>query len=121
MISKSNVRSVPCDGVFVVIYFKTMYNKKKLLDSVFVISGIIKVSENVISRAELPRLITLSDTLIIPGIIKASSNNCLVFCCLNHGLSKITLFALSFSCQVFMYILSSILEGLTALGKNSRN
>ena len=52
MISKSNVRSVPCDGVFVVIYFKTMYNKKKLLDSVFVISGLIKVSENVISRAE---------------------------------------------------------------------
>ena len=71
--------------------------------------------------SRMPRLITLSDTLIIPDIIKASSNNCLVFCDLNHGLSKITLFALSFSCQVFMYILSSILEGLTALGKNSRH
>ena len=27
MISKSNVKSVLCDGAFVVIYFKTMYNK----------------------------------------------------------------------------------------------
>ena len=27
VISKSNVKSVPCNGVFVVIYFKTMYNK----------------------------------------------------------------------------------------------
>ena len=52
---------------------------------------------------------------------KSLIHNCLVFCYLNHGLSKITLFALSFSFQVFMYILSSILEGLTALGKNSRN
>ena len=42
-------------------------------------------------------LITLSEIVIIPDIIKASSNNCLVFCYLNHGLSKITLFALSFS------------------------
>ena len=32
---------VPCDGVFVVVLFKTMYNRKQLLDSVFVISGII--------------------------------------------------------------------------------
>ena len=42
-------------------------------------------------------LIALSEIVIIPDIIKASSNNCLVFCYLNHGLSKITLFALSFS------------------------
>ena len=27
MISKSNVNLVACDGVFVVIFFKTMYNK----------------------------------------------------------------------------------------------
>ena len=27
MISKSNVKSVSCDSVFVVIYFETMYNK----------------------------------------------------------------------------------------------
>ena len=121
MISKSNVRSVPCDGVFVVIYFKTMYNKKKIIRFGFCD---IRNNQGLGKRyqpSRMPRLITLSDTLIIPDIIKASSNNCLVFCYLNHGLSKITLFALSFSCQVFMYILSSILEGLTALGKNSRN
>ena len=35
---------VSCNGVFVVLLFKTMYNRKQLLDSVFVISGkIIKV------------------------------------------------------------------------------
>ena len=37
-------------GVFFVIYFKTMYNQTILLDSVFVISGIIKVSVSVISH-----------------------------------------------------------------------
>ena len=42
---------------------------KQLLDSVFVISGIIKV---------LVRLTTLTLTLIIPEITKTSSNNCLL-------------------------------------------
>ena len=50
---------------------------KKLLDSVFVISGIIKVSVNVISLSLRLRLITLTSTLIIPDITKTSSNNCL--------------------------------------------
>ena len=50
MISVSNVKLCPCDGVFVAIYFGTMYTViKQLLDSVFVISGIIKVSVSVIS------------------------------------------------------------------------
>ena len=52
---------------------------KQLLDLVFVISGIIKVSVSVISlslRLRL-RLITLASTLIIPDITKTSSNNCL--------------------------------------------
>ena len=48
---------------------------KQLLDSGFVISGIIKVS--VISRSRRLRLITLTSTLIIPDITKTSSNNCL--------------------------------------------
>ena len=48
---------------------------KHLLDSVFVISGIIKVSVSVISPSL--RLITLTSTLIIPDITKTSSNNCL--------------------------------------------
>ena len=41
---ESNVKPVSCEGVLVVIYFKTMYTiLKQLFDSVFVISGIIKV------------------------------------------------------------------------------
>ena len=44
---------VQCDGVFVVIFFKTIYNlkkKKQLLDSVFVINGVIKESKIGISQ-----------------------------------------------------------------------
>ena len=51
---------------------------KQLLDSVFVISGIIKVSVSVISLSLRLRLITLTSTLIIPDITKTSSNNCLL-------------------------------------------
>ena len=52
---------------------------KQLLDSVFVISRIIKVSVRVISRSRRLRLITLTSTLIILDITKTSSNNCLKF------------------------------------------
>ena len=51
---------------------------KQLLDSVFVISRIIKVSVSVISLSLQLRLITLTSTLIIPDITKTSSNNCLL-------------------------------------------
>ena len=50
---------------------------KQLLDEVFVISGIIKVSVSVISLSLRLRLITLTSTLIIPDVTKTSSNNCL--------------------------------------------
>ena len=46
---------------------------KQLLDLVFVISRIIKVSVRVISRSR-----TLTSTLIILDITKTSSNNCLL-------------------------------------------
>ena len=52
---------------------------KQLLDSVFVISRIIKVEVRVISRSRRLRLITLTSTLIILDITKTSSNNCLLF------------------------------------------
>ena len=48
---------------------------KQLLDSVFLISGIIKVSVSVISLSLRLRLITLTSTMIIPDITKTSSNN----------------------------------------------
>ena len=40
------------------------------------ISGIIKVEVSVISRSRRLRLITLTETLIIPDITKTESNNC---------------------------------------------
>ena len=51
---------------------------KQLLDSVFVISRIIKVSVRVISLSLRLRLITLTSTLITLDITKTSSNNCLI-------------------------------------------
>ena len=53
-------------------------NNKQLLDEVFVISGIIKVEVSVISRRRRLRLITLTETLIIPDITKTESNNCFI-------------------------------------------
>ena len=54
---------------------------KQLLDEVFVISGIIKVEVSVISRSRRLRLITLTETLIIPDITKTESNNCFIIHC----------------------------------------
>ena len=51
---------------------------KQLLDEVFVISGIIKVDVSVISLSLRLRLITLTETLIIPDIKKTESNNCFI-------------------------------------------
>ena len=51
---------------------------KQLLDSVFVISRIIKVSVRVISLSLRLCLITLTSTLIILDITKTPSNNCLL-------------------------------------------
>jgi len=65
-----------CDNAFVIIFFKQGIIKQ-LLDSIFVISGIIKVSVSVIGLSILLQLITLTSTLIIPDITKTSSNNCL--------------------------------------------
>ena len=52
---------------------------KQLLDSVFVIFRIIKVSVRVISLSRRLRLTTPTSTLIILDITKTSSNNCLLF------------------------------------------
>ena len=51
---------------------------KQLLDSVFVISRIIKVSVRGISLSLRLRLITLTSTLIFLDITKTESNNCLL-------------------------------------------
>ena len=46
----------------------------ELLDEVFAISGIIKVEVAVISRSRRLKLITVTETLIIPDIAKTESN-----------------------------------------------
>ena len=59
---------------------------KQLLDEVFVISGIIKVEVSVISRSR--RLITLTETLIIPDVTKTESNNCFIIHCFEENNDK---------------------------------
>ena len=61
---------------FFVCFFFIQCMIKQLLDSVFVISRIIKISVRVISLQL--QLITLTSTLIILYIAKTSSNNCLL-------------------------------------------
>ena len=61
---------------------------KQLLDEVFVISGIIKVEVSVISRSRRLRLVTLTETLIIPDITKTESNNCFIIHCFKENNDK---------------------------------
>ena len=73
---KESVKSIPCDGVFVAIYFKTMYNKA------IIRFGFCDIRNNQgLGKCYQPRpsarLITLIWALIIPDITKTSSNNCL--------------------------------------------
>ena len=56
-------QTVPCDAMFALIFFKTMYK-----DSGFVVSRIIKVLVSVISLGTSARLITITSILIIPDI-----------------------------------------------------
>ena len=52
------------------------------------ISGIIKVEVSVISRSRRLRLITLTETLIIPDITKTESNNCFIIHCFEENNGK---------------------------------
>ena len=52
------------------------------------ISGIIKVEVSVISRSRRLRLITLTETLIIPDITKTESNNCYIIHCFEENNDK---------------------------------
>ena len=77
MISNNNTIKVLCDGVFVVIFFKTMYNKT------IIRFGFCDILNNQgICKCYQPRpstwLITFTSTLIIPDMTKTSSNNCLL-------------------------------------------
>ena len=65
-----------------------MNNNKQILDEVFVISEIIKVEVSVISRSRRLRLITLTETLIIPDITKTESSNCFIIHCFEENNDK---------------------------------
>ena len=52
------------------------------------ISGIIKVEVSVISRSRRLRLITLTETLIIPDITKTESTNCFITHCFKENNDK---------------------------------
>ena len=52
------------------------------------ISGIIKVEVRVISRSRRLRLITLTETLIIPHITRTESNNCFILHCFEENNDK---------------------------------
>ena len=71
---------VPGDGVFVVTFFKTVYNET------IIRFGFCDIINNQgLGKCYQPRpsaqVITLLLTLIIPDITKTSSNNCLLFGC----------------------------------------
>ena len=57
--------------------------EKQLLGEVFVISGIIKAEVRM-------RLITLTETLIIPDITKTKSNHCFITHCFEINKDKYT-------------------------------
>ena len=77
---------------------------KQLLDPVFVISGIIKVSVSVIILSLGLRQITLTSTLIIPDITKTSSNNCLMY------------FTVIKKCTQIFFFMDSIVETSSSAG-----
>ena len=81
----------PCDGVFVVIFFKTMYNKTIIrfgFSDILNNRGLCKCYHPQSSA----RLITLTFALFIPDITKTSSNNN-VYYYVNYS---------HFSCNCFM-------------------
>ena len=75
-------------------------------------SGIIKVEVSVISRSRSRRLrlITLTETLIIPDITKTESNNCFIIHCFEENndkriIAKINLTLLSVNLTLLLEIM----------------
>ena len=74
--------------VTAMIIHVSINNNYYWMTQVFVISGIIKVEVSVISRSRRLRLITLTETLIIPDITKTESNNCFLIHCFEENNDK---------------------------------
>jgi len=75
------------------------------MNSVFVISEIIKVSVSVISLSLRLRLITLTSTLIIPDITKTSSRPIIVYFTLfNNELTSLKNHLFTFLCTPLPFL-----------------
>ena len=92
---------------------------KQLLDEVFVISGIIKVEVSVISRSRRLRLITLTETLIIPDITKTESNNCFIIHCFEESNDKRIIEAITVYFQTLKNVQLSDKQNFTVFIKQS--
>ena len=92
---------------------------KQLLDEVFVISGIIKVEVSVISRSRRLRLITLTETLIIPDITKTESNNCFIIHCFEENNDKRIIEAITVYFQTLKNVQLSDKQNFTVFIKQS--
>ena len=68
--------------------FINFVNSRALVAGKICISGIIKVEVSVISLSLRLRLITLTETLIIPDITKTKSNNCFIIHSLEENNDK---------------------------------
>ena len=79
------------------------------------ISGIIKVEVSVISRSRRPRLITLTETSIIPDITKTESNNCFIIDCIEENNGKRIIAAIT----VYFQILKNVQLSDIALGNHA--
>ena len=67
---------VPCHDMFVLIFFKTMYNKKILRFGFWD----IRIDNQGRNNCFQPRLVTLTSPMMILDIAKTSSNTCLFWC-----------------------------------------
>ena len=97
MFSNNNINSGSCDGVFVVIFFKNMYNKTIIrfrFCDILNNQGFGKCYQ----LRPLAWLITLTLTLIIPDITKTSANHCLL---LTHSRLNCLQFSPHFSKKIW--------------------
>ena len=79
------------------------------------ISGIIKVEVSVIGRSRRLRMITLTETLIIPDITKTESNNCFIIDCFEENNDKRIIAVIT----VYFQILKNVQLSDIALGNHT--
>ena len=81
------------------------------------ISGIIKGEVSVISRSRRLRLITLTETLIIPDITKTESNNCFIIPCFEDNNDKRIIAAITVYFQTLLSVhFTLLLEIMQSVG-----